>query len=258
MFRQLSVYLMRIIKTPIFWGCVLISAALHLTSICYADELGKEYTIFEILLQKSEMWQQISEELTCSTILQTALGTYGLMFMPVVVMFPFLNYYWVERTTGYARFIQCRISKRRYSIVRAVAGIASSGLVAVLGCLVFGCIVFFVFPQGEGNLENSVVNIWLPKMATYFLYGAIIGTPVLAMAAVFRNRYTVACVPLLALYLLDLTCKKYGMAEWETSYLTYLYCTSEKPVQIVVYAGAALCLAIIFCVVLEKRRDSCA
>lgn len=85
----------------------------------------------------------------------------------------------------------------------------------------------------------------------------IVSTPVLVAAAVFYNRYIVACVPFLGLYLMDLTFQKNGLARWQTSYFTYLYKVGKWENNVVVYAAAAVGLMIVFCVVLTKRRDGC-
>lgn len=116
MLRNLMQNLKNIMRTPLFWGCVIVCTILRFTTICYVNEVGKEYTIFELLIHKQELWDAVSAEISLADILESPLGTYGVMFMPVVVLFPFLNYFWAERTTGFSRFVVARIGKVRYAL----------------------------------------------------------------------------------------------------------------------------------------------
>lgn len=251
--RNLFQYLRDVIRTPLFWGCVILCAALHFTTICYVNDVGKEYTIFELLFHRQELWDAVSTEISLVDIMDIPLGAYRVMFMPVVVIFPFLNCFWAERVTGYSRFIVARIGKVRYAVIRVIGGVLIAGFVAAFGCVLAEILCVLLLPFDGSNIGK----IWMTKTISYFLYGMIVSTPVLVAAAVFYNRYIVACVPFLGLYLMDLTFQKNGLARWQTSYFTYLYKVGKWENNVVVYAAAAVGLMIVFCVVLTKRRDGC-
>jgi len=252
--RNLWHYLKNILCTPLFWGCVVICTILRFTTICYVNEAGKEYTIFELLFHKQELWDTVSAEIPLSDILESLLGTYALMFMPVVVIFPFLNYFWAERMTGYSRFVVARIGKVRYAVIRAVSGVLSAGFTAALGCILADVILISLLPA-EGL---AIGKIWIFKIACFMIYGMLVSTPGLAAAAVFYNKYVVACIPFLAFYLLDLTLEKQGLVRWQTSYFTYFYRQPEPGFNVVFYVVMALVLMAVFGTILTKRRDGCA
>lgn len=44
------------------------------------NEVGKEYTIFELLIHKQELWDAVSAEISLADILESPLGTYGVRF----------------------------------------------------------------------------------------------------------------------------------------------------------------------------------
>lgn len=90
------------------------------------------------------------------------------------------------------------------------------------------------------------------------VYGMLVSTPGLAAAAVFYNKYVVACIPFLAFYLLDLTLEKQGLVRWQTSYFTYFYRQPEPGFNMVFYIVMALVFMAVFGTILTKRRDGCA
>ena len=79
--RNLFQYLRDVMRTPLFWGCVILCAALHFTTICYVNDVGKEYTIFELLFHRQELWDAVSTEISLADIMDIPLGAYGVMFM---------------------------------------------------------------------------------------------------------------------------------------------------------------------------------
>ena len=96
------------------------------------------------------------------------------------------------------------------------------------------------------------------KLLCFMIYGMIVSTPGLVAAAVFYNKYVVACVPFLALYLMDLTFQKHDLARWQTSYFTYMYKENALGFNVVFYTVLALVLLVVFGTFLTKRRDGCA
>lgn len=254
MLRNLMQNLKNIMCTPLFWGCVIVCTILRFTTICYVNEAGKEYTIFELLIHKQELWDAVSAEISLADILESPLGTYGVMFMPVVVLFPFLNYFWAERMTGFSRFVVARIGKVRYAVIRAVSGVLSAGITAMLGCVLADIILIVVLPSEGLPMGKN----WIMKLLCFMIYGMIVSTPGLVAAAVFYNKYVVACVPFLALYLMDLTFQKHDLARWQTSYFTYMYKDNALGFNVVLYAALALVLMVVFGTFLTKRRDGCA
>lgn len=67
------------------------------------------------------------------------------MFMPILVIFPFLNVFWNEKMTNNYLFRQARIGVRKYIVGSMAEAVLSSGLLAVLGRFLYEGILFVIF-----------------------------------------------------------------------------------------------------------------
>lgn len=213
----------------------------------------KKYTIFELLFHRQELWDAVSTEISLADIMDIPLGAYGVMFMPVVVIFPFLNCFWAERATGYSRFIVARIGKVRYAVIRVIGGVLSAGFVAAFGCVLAEILCVLLLPFDGSDIGK----IWITKTISYSLYGIDCQYACFSRGScILQPLYRGLC-SFFGIVSYGFDIPKEWSCRWQTSYFTYLYKVGKWENNVVVYAAAAVGLMIVFCVVLTKRRDGC-
>ena len=125
---------------------------------------------------------------------------------------PYAYSYLEERNSGYLRFIQLRISRKRYACQK----ILFSGLSGGVSMLIPGLLIFIVLdilsaettPTNHSPIFETL--IWAPymyiwggwlvliiKAALMFLFGFMWAELALAVSLIFRNRYVAFILPFL-------------------------------------------------------------
>ena len=104
----------RILKNKVFWCCVLCVTALSFTAVCYANESGKEYSFWDLFFEGQMRQIFLENDITFESLITNPISIFMAMFMPILVIFPFLNVFWNEKMTNNYLFRQARIGVRKY------------------------------------------------------------------------------------------------------------------------------------------------
>lgn len=123
----------RILKNKVFWCCVLCVTALSFTAVCYANESGKEYSFWDLFFEGQMRQIFLENDITFESLITNPISIFMAMFMPILVIFPFLNVFWNEKMTNNYLFRQARIGVRKYIVGSMAEAVLSSGLLAGLG-----------------------------------------------------------------------------------------------------------------------------
>lgn len=99
----------RILKNKVFWCCILCVTALSFTAVCYANESGKEYSFWDLFFEGQMRQIFLENDITFESLITNPISIFMAMFMPILVIFPFLNVFWNEKMTNNYLFRQARI-----------------------------------------------------------------------------------------------------------------------------------------------------
>ena len=141
----------RILKNKVFWCCVLCVTALSFTAVCYANESGKEYSFWDLFFEGQMRQIFLENDITFESLITNPISIFMAMFMPILVIFPFLNVFWNEKMTNNYLFRQARIGVRKYIVGSMAEAVLSSGLLAVLGR--------FLYDSNLGNDGHPLLSM---------------------------------------------------------------------------------------------------
>lgn len=244
----------RILKNKVFWGCVLCVTALSFTAVCYVNETGKEYSFWDLFFEGKIRQIFLENDITLESLIANPISIFMAMFMPILVIFPFLNVFWNEKMTNNYLFRQARIGIRKYIVGSMADAVFSSGLLAVLGRFLHDGILFLIFTSiGKKPVLSQMAPLLLMKGVHFFFYGCLVCIPVLFFIALLKNRYIILCMPFILIYLYDLLLRNRNMAIWETTGILY-YPWKEYLQTAGVWMMAAVLVLMIGCYGLIKRR----
>lgn len=196
-----------------FVGAMLTAMLLCFTAIAYMDpDTSKTYTVFEAMFTLDKKIIAEKHELASITVFQQCLSGYITMFIPIIVAFPFMVTFCAERNSGLMRFAITRTGKTKYCLSKFFACCFSAGMAVMLGVMLYGVIVSFVFPDIStypvdpnnpwgAPYPNGVLEPILQTLAAAFLYGAISVMPAFFISSFCKNPYLITCVPFLLIYL---------------------------------------------------------
>ena len=161
----------RILKNKVFWCCVLCVAALSFTAVCYANESGKEYSLWDLFFEGQMRQIFLENDITFESLITNPISIFMAMFMPILVIFPFLNVFWNEKMTNNYLFRQARIGVRKYIVGSMAEAVLSSGLLAVLGRFLYEGILFVIFTSmGKMPIFLQIVPLLLRKGIRFFFH----------------------------------------------------------------------------------------
>lgn len=196
----------------------------------------------------------LENDITFESLIANPISIFMAMFMPILVIFPFLNVFWNEKMTNNYLFRQARIGVRKYIVESMAEAVLSSGLLAVLGRFLYEGILFVIFTSmGKMPILSQIVPLLLRKGIRFFFYGCLVCIPVLFFTALLKNRYIILCMPFILIYLYDLLLRNRNIAIWETTGILY-YPWKQYLVTAGVWMVAVALVLMIGCYCLIKRR----
>ena len=222
--------------------------------MCYANESGKEYSLWDLFFEGQMRQIFLENDITFESLITNPISIFMAMFMPILVIFPFLNVFWNEKMTNNYLFRQARIGVRKYIVGSMAEAVLSSGLLAVLGRFLYEGILFVIFTSmGKMPIFLQIVPLLLRKGIRFFFYGCLVCIPVLFFTALLKNRYIILCMPFILIYLYDLLLRNRNIAIWETTGILY-YPWKQYLVTAGVWMAVAALVLMIGCYCLIKRR----
>ena len=186
-------------------------SALFFGALCFTTVVtqvnGVSLTVLEAALYYAP--EQILDKLHSSAreMFLGGLGTYNVMFAPMVAALPAVPLYCRERSGGALRFIIPRCGLKRRSLSMVAAAMLSGGLVVLLGYALYGLSCAAIFPPPSASLlamyaeygYGSVPYI-VKQLACVFLFGCTSTLPAVLLSALTKNAYVVLCGAFSVLY----------------------------------------------------------
>lgn len=220
MFREEFV---KIVTNVSFYLAIMAVVILMMSGTFYTvPDTGKEYTFFDAVFGKErEVITAESGLVSDEIIIKGINNEYYEMFLPLVVVIPFVVGIYGDKKNSITRFQIYRTGKLRYTLGKFMAVMVSGGLITMLGQIIFSIIVFRIFPTGKSEMFelNKMLlgqesgfcrfimknfgdtGLYFLKFARVFLYGAFSTVIAFALSAVIRNRYIVLTIPVVMEYM---------------------------------------------------------
>lgn len=276
MFR---VELEKILTNIAFYLSIVAVIVLLLATSIYKDTItGEEYSLIQIVLNdnKEEIINQ--GDLHRLDVINTGVGGYLDMFLPIIVAVPFVIVICGEKKNSNTRFEIYRVGKNRFLIGKFLASVVSGGLVLLIGYIIFSIVVAFILPGGmatitelkygyfvdEGSFYKwfynsfGVFGMMIMKFIRMFLYGAASSVMAFGLSLFIKNRYIIISIPFMFFYLfqkfvtkrLDVNLYKALISNiGDVFYASYINL-------LVIYGGGTL-LALILCRIYLGRKCDC-
>lgn len=212
MFSAFRVDIAKAVQNTRFVAACLVTALLCFTAEVYTDILtGRSYSVYEAILtlDKDTLLSDVS--FSSVFIFGKSLSGYISMFLPISSAFPYITNLCAERNSGNIRFSIVRTGRLKYYSSKFGSALLSGGLSTLLGVLIYGCIVFVLFPNinkytvtAEDMLfffPNGMAIFIVKTLVHSFLYGCMSVMPAFFISSFCRNPYIILCVPFMATYI---------------------------------------------------------
>lgn len=204
--------LKKLIISPYFLVGVLAFTLMCFSSPGYFDG-EKEYSIFEMITMldsdKVELYD-FSAQSVCSR----GFGGWLMMFLSIIVSFPFVKLLCDERRCSEKRYLISRTGVFRYCLSKFVSAVVSAALICAVGFLTFSGIVHIIFPQAQPDMLMYSSPYWKYLLQTV-LTGICVSILPFLICSVTTNQYFCICIPFLIQYMYNTASNKFMM---ETGY----------------------------------------
>jgi hypothetical protein len=182
---------------------VLLFFLLCFTSVGYVTS-DTSITVGELALFYSR--EQITGQLGLSrySLFLSGLGSYNIMFAPMVAALPSIPQVCRERSSGYLRFVMPRCGVTKRCLSWQISAMLSGGLALLMGYGLYGLVCFLHFPgmtEEMGAWLNHPAGVEvLISLVGVFLYGVIATLLPVLMASVSKNAYFILCFSFAVFY----------------------------------------------------------
>lgn len=213
----------KIVTNVSFYLAIMAVVILMMAETFYIKaDTGKEYSFFDIVLNKEN--DKIIKEsgmVSDEIIINGANNIYYEMFIPLVVVIPFITGMYTDKKNNITRFQIYRTGKLRYTLGKFMAVIISGGFITMLGHIIFSIMIYAFFPHGKSEIFelNKMLlsqdsdgyrlllnhfgdtGLYVLKFMRVFLYGAFSTVIAFALSAIIKNRYIILTIPVVIEYM---------------------------------------------------------
>lgn len=257
-----AIKIKQIIVTPYFFLSVAVICLLCFSSGIYHDSItNRVYCVAEVLIHMSQQEMIQIPELNSFNVFESGIGTYAVLFMPILTSLPFVFSNCMEYRTGIVRHKLVRTKYIWSLISNCSSALISAGLVAFTGYFLFGIFTFCLFPKEvSGMVFETSYHVVLALVCTFF-YGMVTSVPALFLVSFIKNEYVVVTIPFILFYIENVLVKKMSLEGYETigkyavDVLPLLYRFGEqKIVSILLFHIISSLLVCVIYIVWQKRR----
>lgn len=207
--------LKKVIISPYFLIGVIAFALMCFSSSAYYDSSTmREKSIFEMIGMLGTKEAE-SYEFSAQHICTRGLGSWVIMFLGIIVSFPFVKILCDERKHSEKRSLIIRTGVLRYSLSKLVSSIISAAAITGIGYLLFAAAVHVIFPSiSEFSESQQEMLTYSADFGKYYLCVVLIGMVVsvlpFLLCSVLRNHYFCICIPFLIQYMHSVIDAKIG------------------------------------------------
>lgn len=202
--------LKKIVINPYFLAGVLAFTMMCFGSSGYYDAAGsKEYSIFEMMTMlgtdKAALYE-FSAQYVCTR----GFGSWLVMFLGIIVSFPFVKLLCDERRCNEKRYLISRTGVFRYCLSKFTGAVVSAALICALGYLLFSGAVYIIFPKAEAGTVALSLPYWKCFLEAV-LTGMCVSVLPFLICTVTANKYFCICIPFLMQYMYNTAIGKFTL-----------------------------------------------
>lgn len=213
--------------TSAFLCSVTAIVLLCFTCCPYTDyDINRSYSVLEVIFSAPENLIESSYRFSSICVFGSALdGGYTAMFIPAIAPLSFVVSFCACRKSKFTRFEISRTGYLKNYLSRFISAILTGGICVMLGILLFGISVGFLFPDiSSYNLSPDEMTRLFPhgeviyiikKLISAFLFGAFASAPSFILCALCSNVYLILCVPFLLFYVWNMAITKISLYAFE-------------------------------------------
>ena len=251
--KQEGVLLKKIIGSLIFCLIVIILVALNFTGTYSLDGMAEETSVIEIILKQLYLYD---DTITYQSVALLPMNSFILMFLPIIITFPFLNLLHMFNRNKMNHLILLAIGKWRYLFMNIVNIIISSMLVIKLSTVIYRVLLYLLLPHQQGVLAESGIT-WgnLGGLLTSdFLYCLLVASIILITSSFTQDIYLCLCVPFILIYGFDLIMQYFSLYQYTSAALLLNY--AEDSLWFKLFVALFSVVLIILYLIKNLRRRS--
>lgn len=251
-----------------FWICCLLVMILETTAgFCIVD--GNELSVIEVILQYSVKERESNMSFNSFSAFRSGMGSWLLLFAPVITALPFVVLFRDEASSGYRKFrIISMKDKKCFSIIKYVSCFFSGALTMLVGTLLFAVVTEICFPSiksfGSEYMEmvlssyhvDTVLLVLIKYLVSCFFYGGFWALMSFVLLGKIQNKYLIVGIPFMIKYMWREIYFKSGNKGVGPDSLMELIYGEQSTVWIVfTYAVLGIISFILFYVSTVKKED---
>lgn len=265
--RYIKCDLMEILCSPVFWVCCLIVTGLEFTTDFYLVGPEKSYTVIGTWLNVPHNKLVQNPDFSSISAFLDGMGTWMLLFVPIIVSLPCIVIYRDESSTGFRRFRLASAGKNKYIVTKIISGYMIGGSILVIGSLLYGVIVAIMFPlpgvYDQSDIQmfleykgySSIIQAVLSYLGIVFLYGGFWCTLSLCLCSFIHNKYVVVGIPFMFKYVWDELCYKYSSDYGPDRFVNNYGYETEEYIIYYIYLTLFAALVIVFYLLNVRKVD---
>lgn len=200
--------LKKLVISPYFLIGVLAFTLMCFSSPGYYDG-EKEYSIFEMITMLDEQKSKLYD-FSAQQVCTRGFGNWLMMFLGIIVSFPFVKLMCDERRCSEKRYILVRTGVIRWCISKFVSVVVSAALICAIGFLLFSGIVHIIFPQAQPDMLIYSSPYW-KYLLQAVLTGICVSILPFLICSVTTNQYFCICIPFLIQYMYNTASTEFMM-----------------------------------------------
>ena len=210
-----------------FWLSTILTTLLLFSTCIYKDETNNALSVIGVLINYNKTFLLNNIEFCSMVVFKKSSSSTLDIFIPIIAALPYIPLFLDERNSGLIRSCIYRTGKLRYYLSKFVSSLIGGGCAIALGYMIFGVLIFFLFPSkneysvnlsqmydcvitncGSSSLTSiynkfGEIAIIIPQILSMFLYGAIATLPAFILSSLLRNKYLLMCIPFILKYMYD-------------------------------------------------------
>ena len=160
MLRLISVNFCRVGTSIGFWTCAAITFFICFTAPVSVESRQTSMTIFSILLHLPREELLIDTNLCAEQMLHAYRNGYFTLFCSMLVLFPFVNAFTVQREVGFTRYMLLRTGRVSYALGEIISLILCGCSAIGIGILCYSFFVWFEFPHLSAYSAEQVMLLF--------------------------------------------------------------------------------------------------
>lgn len=183
-----------------FYVAIVIAYILLICAYVHIDQdTGKAFNIITLIMSSDRRNIIMQADINAETIFLGENSGYIWMFAPIVTALPYVAYICTRVTNTNVRFELYRVGKKSYIIGKIVSALLVGGIIMSVSYVFYGMTLFLVTGQ-----KLRITPIYLRRILSAWLYGAVSLVPVTALSSVIRNKYLSLSMPFMLNYIYEM------------------------------------------------------